>query len=247
MKKALLLISTLVSTSSLASQCDINPTILKANYSVTNTVPHSVKSTAAANSKPVSQSLNLWRNQQQVAHENDVMTELWQHLANNQIRPIRYFNAQQRGIEYQPSEVRGVQNWSAKTQLVDNHLIEKMTLVSTQGTGCDEVKNYTLSENGNDFTLAFFTHSKLVKTFSTSTKKSQTTTLLSLNNVNTNEPLISAQFAQWDRFQTTDYADIGDNEGDPFLAKMINLGFIEHSATGFYNQQGEAIQGGHHH
>ena len=31
------------------------------------------------------------------------------------------------------------------------------------------------------------------------------------------------------------------------VAKMINLGFIEHGATGFYNQQGEAIQGGHHH
>ncbi len=237
MKKALLIIATLVSTSSFASQCDIDAKHLKADYKITNS--HKAQQS--------SESLTLWRNNQQVAHQSEVITELWQHLANNQIRPIRYFNAQQRGIEYQPSEVRGVQNWSAKSQLVDNHLVEKMTLISTQGSGCDEVKNYTLSENGNDFNLAFFTHSKLVKTLSISNKKSQTTTLLSLNNVNTDKSLISAQFAQWDRFQTTDYADIGDNEGDPFLAKMINLGFIEYSATGFYNQQGEAIQGGHHH
>ncbi|MEL0641578.1 hypothetical protein V6260_13275 [Pseudoalteromonas aliena] len=237
MKLALFLMATLASTSTLAQQCNIDSAHLKADYKITNTHNH----------EQSTQSLTLWRNSSQVAHQREVITELWQHLANKQIRPIRYFNAEQRGIEYQPSEVRGIQNWSAKSQLVDNHLIEKMTLLNTQGTGCDEVKNYTLSENGNDFNLAFFTHSKLVKTFSVSNKKSQTTTLLSLNNVNTDEPLISAQFAKWDRFQTTDYADIGDNEGDPFLAKMINLGFIEHGATGFYNQQGDAIQGGHHH
>ncbi|WP_166377939.1 hypothetical protein [Pseudoalteromonas sp. Z9A4] len=237
MKKALLIIATLVSTSSFASQCDIDAKHLKADYKITNS--HKAQQN--------SESLTLWRNDQQVAHQRQVITELWQHLANKQIRPIRYFNAQQRGIEYQPSEVRGVQNWSAKNQLVDAHLIEKMTLLNTQGTGCDEVKNYTLSENGNDFNLAFITQSNLVKTFSVTNKKAQTNTVLSLNNVNSNKAEITAQFAKWDRFQTTDYADIGDNENDPFLAKMINLGFIEHSATGFYNQQGKAIQGGHHH
>ena len=88
---------------------------------------------------------------------------------------------------------------------------------------------------------------KLAIANSVTNKKSDTQTLLSLNDVNSDTPAIKAQFAKWDNFQTTDYADIGDNESDPFLAKMINLGFIEHGATGFYNQQGEAIQGGHHH
>ncbi|WP_352289120.1 hypothetical protein, partial [Psychrobacter sp. GW64-MNA-CIBAN-0177] len=91
------------------------------------------------------------------------------------------------------------------------------------------------------YKLALFTQLKLVKTLRVSNKKSQVSTLLSLNNVSSNEQVIVAQFAKWDNFQTTDYADIGDNENDPFLAKMINLGFIEHSATGFYNQQGQAI------
>ena len=237
MKKALLIIATLVSTSSFASQCDIDAKHLKADYKITNS--HKAQQN--------SESLTLWRNNQQVAHQSEVITELWQHLANKQIRPIRYFNAQQRGIEYQPSEVRGVQSWSAKSQLVDNHLIEKMTLVNTQNTGCDEVKNYELTEGDNQFKLALFTQSNLVKTFSVTNKKAQTNTVLSLNNVSSNKAEITEQFAKWDRFQTTDYADIGDNENDPFLAKMINLGFIEHSATGFYNQQGEAIEGGHHH
>jgi hypothetical protein len=237
MKKALLIIAALVSTRSFAQQCDVNPEVLKADYKITNT----------KKAQQTTDTLILWRNQQQVAQQGEVMTELWQHLTNNQLRPIRYFNVQQRGIEYQPSEVRGVQNWSAKTQLVDNHLIKKMTLISIQGEGCNKIKNYTLSENGSEFKLAFFTQSKLVNIFSVSNQNGQVSTQLSLINVSSDEAVIADQFSKWDNFQTTDYADIGDNESDPFLAKMINLGFIEHSKTGFYNQDGESIQGGHHH
>ncbi|WP_193050021.1 hypothetical protein [Pseudoalteromonas undina] len=242
MKKVFLIMSALFSASSFAEQCDINPQVLKATYTIINKAPQALK-----NNKENSQTLTLWRNEQQVAHQSQVITELWQHTSNNQIRPIRYFNAQQRGIEYQPSEVQGVQNWSAKVQLVDNHLIEKMILVSTEGEGCNEIKNYSLEENNSQYNLAFFTHSKLVKTFSISNLANKASTSLSLDAVQNDTPAIKAQFAKWDNFQTTDYADIGDNESDPFLAKMINLGFIEHGATGFYNPQGEAIQGGHHH
>ncbi|MFT4929894.1 MAG: hypothetical protein ACI8WB_006029, partial [Phenylobacterium sp.] len=40
-----------------------------------------------------------------------------------------------------------------------------------------------------------------------------------------NSAAIEAQFRHWDRYITTDYADIGDNEADPFLTQMIHLGF----------------------
>jgi hypothetical protein len=237
MKTVCLVISAFISFSGFAQQCAINPQILKANYTIAS----------AQGNKLDEKPLTLWRNNQQVAHESKVITELWQHLSNKQLRPIRYFNDHHRGIEYQPSEVRGVQSWSAKQQLVDNQLITKMHTVSTQGEGCNEIKNYTLSEQGTEFKLAMYTHSNVVKSFSITDKTGQASTLLSLVDVTSDEGVIAAQFKQWDNFQTTDYADIGDNESDPFLAKMINQGFIEHSATGFYNQQGEAIQGGHHH
>ena len=237
MKKLLFIFSALASTSALAQQCDIDAAQLKADYKITN----------QHKSQHSTQSLTLWRNNQQVAHQSETLTELWQQLSNNQLRPIRYFNAEQRGIEYQPSEVRGVQNWSAKSQLVDNHLIAKMTLVSSQGEGCNEVKNYVLNKGDKQFKLAFFPQAKLVKTFSVTNKKSDTQTLLSLNDVNSDTPAIKAQFAKWDNFQTTDYADIGDNESDPFLAKMINLGFVEHGATGFYDTNGKTLKGSHHH
>ena len=58
---------------------------------------------------------------------------------------------------------------------------------------------------------------------------------------------MKAQFAEWYNYQTTDYAYIGDNENDPFLAKMINQGFVEHGASGFYDAQGNQLQGSHKH
>ena len=46
---------------------------------------------------------------------------------------------------------------------------------------------------------------------------------------------------------STDFADVGDNEAGPFLRKMIALGFVEHGASGFYQANGETLQGGAHH
>jgi len=77
--------------------------------------------------------------------------------------------------------------------------------------------------------------------------KPQLTQTLTLGTVDFKKAQIQQQFALWDAYQTTDYADIGDNEGDPFLAKMINLGFIEHGASGFYDANGKALGGGHSH
>jgi hypothetical protein len=60
------------------------------------------------------------------------------------------------------------------------------------------------------------------------------------------QPAIELFFTQLSQYQSTDYADIGDDHTDPFLAKMINLGFVEHGASGFYNTDGQPIEGGHH-
>ena len=62
-----------------------------------------------------------------------------------------------------------------------------------------------------------------------------------------NQQKVQVEFAKWDNYQTTDYADIGDNESDPFLAKMINLGFVEHGASGFYHADGSPIEQLHAH
>ena len=36
-------------------------------------------------------------------------------------------------------------------------------------------------------------------------------------------------------YQTTDFADIGDDHTDPFLTDMVHQGFIEHGSDGVYH------------
>ncbi|RJG17922.1 hypothetical protein D4A39_05365 [Alcanivorax profundi] len=52
----------------------------------------------------------------------------------------------------------------------------------------------------------------------------------------------SDTFARWSAWQSTDFADVGDNEADPFLRRMIALGFVEHGASGFYQADGTPMQ-----
>lgn len=54
-------------------------------------------------------------------------------------------------------------------------------------------------------------------------------------------------FGLWSQWQSTDFADVGDNESDPFLRRMISLGFVEHGASGFYHADGSPLPGADHH
>ncbi len=65
-----------------------------------------------------------------------------------------------------------------------------------------------------------------------------------LVSLESDEDKVGDRFAAWDSHDTTDFADIGDNESDPFLLKMINLGFISHGASGFYDASGNMISSG---
>ncbi|WP_428618629.1 hypothetical protein [Shewanella sp.] len=48
-------------------------------------------------------------------------------------------------------------------------------------------------------------------------------------------------------YQDLDFADVGDSEADPFIAKMITQGFIQHGSSGFYSADGQQLEGGHGH
>lgn len=235
--KAAILIASLLSPLAVAGQCDTNTGYAKANYTVTTD--------AVANKQHTENAFTLWRTPHQVAKQNPQFIELWQQLRNQQMRPIRYFQHAQRGIEYQPSEVQGEQDWSAKYQLVSNALLEKMTLKNSAGEGCELTEHYQYQQAETKIELTWLANQQLVKEMRISSPSYSRT--VALTTVEHNKDAVTAQFAKWDNFQTTDYADIGDNESDPFLAKMINLGFVEHGATGFYDAQGNQLQSEHQH
>ncbi|HEA16732.1 hypothetical protein LCGC14_2391690 [marine sediment metagenome] len=235
--KKIILSLVLISPLASAAQCALDNQYVQANYQVSKQ--------AVANTLAQTEQFTLWRTPHQVAEQGRELVEMWQQLSNQQIRPIRYFQTQQRGIEYQPTEVQVQQDWSTKYQLVSDDFIAKMTLKSEQGEGCEQLQNYQLVQGDTKIELAWLVNKKLVSSMRIS--KPQLTQTLTLATVRFDKAAVLQQFARWDSYQTTDYADIGDNEGDPFLAKMINLGFIEHGASGFYDASGKALGGGHSH
>jgi hypothetical protein len=46
-------------------------------------------------------------------------------------------------------------------------------------------------------------------------------------------------------YDATDFADIGDNESDPFFRKMINLGFITHNEANIIDAHGNNLELAH--
>ena len=206
-------------------------TSLKAVYRVTN----------YENDRVVSENeVKLFRNHQQVAYEykNKGVTELWERMPNGRVHLIRFFNDAKRGIEYQSNEIKGDNNWDVKYYLVSNVLRQAASNPDNRSV---------LRKQFNDglVELEWANEWQLPRVLTVTTGLHATRWALISSHFNKNE--VGTYFATLDHYATTDYADIGDSESDPFLMKMIKLGFIEHGHAGFYNADGQAIDDGHHH
>jgi hypothetical protein len=191
--------------------------------------------------------VELWRNAQQVAirYPANAITELWELTVNNKLHLVRYFDAHGRGIEYQPNEIKGNQDWSLKRQLISDTLISQMALRKTRGKDCQTVEYYTKKSDDSKLDLQWFPKQQLIKHFKVKTSASETEwTLLETSK---DAQQIAQEFQTLALYDTTDYTDIGDNESDPFLLNMINLGFVEHGGSGFYDADGHDIGDGHAH
>lgn len=221
--------------------CPEDSTVIGAKYTITaqNTKTHAVHT----------HHLILWRNGKQVAHQypDTGITEVWQQTSNGMLRLVQYFDKHQRGIEYQPNEVnhgKGETNWPLKDQLITDKAIKSMQRTSTHGTGCSMSEDYTLTKDGKSISLTWLPGQRLMKTYHE--KTASTELKWELVDIIDSAKRVKRIFSARQDYQTTDYIDIGDNESDPFFLKMINLGFVAHGGSGFYDADGHAI-GDHHH
>lgn len=238
------IISMLVSPALIAAeQCDKNTTFIGAQYEFSQTRTGNIP-------KP-KHILNLWRLENQVAHEriDTGITDLWQQLSNGRVRLIRYFDVEQHAIEYQADEIkyRNVdEHWQKLQHMVTNNLLTKMTVIAQSGYGCDRLETYQLTTDKQILTIKWMPEYQLIKSSLTvSDDEEKRWQLISLTN---DQQTIEQEFIRRDNYQSTDYADIGDNESNPFLIKMINLGHISHGTSGFYDADGHDIgsEHGHH-
>ena len=222
--------------------CDINASRLMASYKVTNGLP------GKQDNKP--QQIKLWRQPGEVSHEyvDTGITENWQRMSNGDLRLVRFFDRHQRAIEYENNEIESAASsdaWQVKNQLISNHLIHSMKLIGVDRSNCETVEIYTLNSDTRQIHLEWLKQSKLVRKYQEISKHGLQK--WNLEELSYDDQYIDAHFKTRSTFYTTDYSDVGDNESDPFLMSMINLGFIKHSSSGFYDEHGHVIQGGHQH
>lgn len=198
------------------------------------------------NGTPSTHTLQIYRssNQAAIVYPEKNITELWERARNGRLHLVHYFNQYQRGIEYQENEIKGNHDWSLKQQLVSNSFINAMTLINTTKEGCQRTQEMTRSQGGVNYHLFWLENAHLPRTFDITTPRSHTR--WQLTSLQHNADTITNFFTTLNTYPTTDYTDIGDNESDPFLMKMINLGFVEHGNSGFYDADGNDI-GQHHH
>ena len=185
--------------------------------------------------------LQLSRYKQQVAihYPQSNVTELWEKTKNEKLHLIRIFEKHKRGIEYQPSEIKGSHDWSMKQQLISNIALSNMTLNNTTGESCSLLKNYSRKTTKGETQIKWLANRALIHSYIEINKNRKTTWILVSSNTETES--IANKFNTLNSYDTTDYTDIGDNESDPFLMGMINLGFIEGHSHGFYDSDGNEI------
>lgn len=202
-----------------------------------------------SNGKVHSTSFILWRNGKQIVHEHPQtnIAELWEQTSSGKLRLVRYFNREQRGIEYQPNEInagKGESDWSLKQHLISDRVLNSHKPYAVQGEPCQQRALYRIHDDRTQSEFVWDPQLHIPREFSRTTPQGKQH--WKIESINQDRAKIQAKFTRWNRFDTTDYIDVGDNESDPFLMKMINLGFVEHGSSGFYDADGHAIGHPHH-
>ncbi|MBU3023292.1 hypothetical protein [Aestuariibacter sp. A3R04] len=249
MRKILLLLITLSGTFSataqqadnkIPSQCVEQQQWMKADFVISE----------QRADKVLKRSLTLWRKPNVVAHQyaQQQITQMWEHV-NQRVKATRFFDAHERAIEYQPGEtIHGHtdNNWPYRYQLIKPGFLASLEKTRTEGEGC-ALEEYYSGNIGNDsVSVVWLPAMKLLKAMTVG--KNHREVRWSLQQLAHDQPAIRAFFTKRADFQSTDFADIGDDHTDPFLTNMVHQGFIEPAASGFYDVNGTAIEGsGHSH
>lgn len=195
-----------------AAECEVNADAIGAHYAISQPSGHTT-------------ALQLWRlgdRALQVRPEAK-LADSYRSLSNGEVRRVRYFDAHQRAIEYDPEAA----DWSAKAQLLPAQALKKMQRIGSKGSGCKRIERYQRELADGQLTVWWNPALRLL--LQLERRNSDGLTRIKLVDLKVDTTTIREAFAARADYVSTDYADIGDNESDPFLRKMIRVGFVEHA------------------
>ncbi|MGS0673510.1 hypothetical protein [Shewanella sp. 125m-1] len=224
-------------------QCEqINPAHLSATYSATN-------------ASGQQSTITLLRSADKVIYQRSPTSfEMW----DKQGEYVRYFPTEQRSITYRKGDLLSLNmhfDLQQLTHLISPELIKQLSNAQHEtaapspeqhethhsaNLSCQAVAHYEGLLAGNTLNLVWMTKLMLPVTMTVQQKGKQFS--YQLTEI---EPFSSDAFAALiSNYNDMDFADVGDNESDPFIAKMIHQGFIQHGSSGFYDSQGNQLSSG---
>ncbi|MBQ1782376.1 MAG: hypothetical protein II007_01840 [Gammaproteobacteria bacterium] len=166
--------------------------------------------------------------------------EWWVLADSKRPRFHRLFGEQQRRIDYTTGDLRAL-GVNVNIDSIESFAMAPLLSHLKAGDAvadCPAARHYSGEINGSHYEVNW--HSALKLPLLLETRKAGQVRRWQANAL-INEPTVNQRFGQWLDFQPTDFADIGDMETDPFLAKLITQGFIEHAHPTAYNSDGTVI------
>lgn len=209
--------------------------------------------------------MTLLRNKDQVIYQRSpVSFEMW----NKQEEYVRYFPEQQRSISYRKGDLRSLNmhfDFEQLNHLVSTSLISKLTQSEQAippiaadrehqiaALECLSANRYHGALRLSQVQLVWAEKIALPVTMDVTMEVAKDVAMdMQQANQKVSYQLTSLKALSSDDFTSLisgyrdmDFADVGDNESDPFIAKMIHQGFIQHGSSGFYDSQGNQLSGG---
>ncbi len=194
--------------------------------------------------------MELWRDGNRVlyVYPDQGLAEQWERSGHGRLHLTTWFDKDKQGIEYMPEDLgkrAGPKHWAEKWQIIADPAVQAISIEATRGEGCSLTQVRVMSSPKRQVSLDWNVALKLPMRYSVKTQDRHE--IWQLEEVVTAADRVKLVFNQRAAYKTTDYIDIGDNESDPFLRKLIHLGFVSHGASGFYDAEGHELKSGHSH
>lgn len=172
--------------------------------------------------------VRYYRLDNRIAYEykDQKITEIWEKSTNNQAQLIRAFDKDKRSIEYDPIDVRMEKqssSWDIHKNLANPKLFNLKNPQVLQIGSC-RYEHYEEIIDGKKIIMDYEANNNIL--ISLKVKKLNimlySYKLKDIKGINKKVNHVKTAIS----YDSTDFADIGDNESDPFFTKMITLGFV---------------------
>ncbi|MCJ8301790.1 hypothetical protein [Shewanella sp.] len=213
--------------------CDgVSPSQLSATYVIFKGV----------DSSKLSHELQLTRYQDTVIYQRSPQTfEAW--LRNGEY--IRYFPMDKRSVSYRTGDLLSLNisyDLEQVFHLVSPDVRSELKQADDIEHTCLTLESFRGEQGGQEVSLQWATSLELPYRLTMGRGEQQLT--YQLIEV---KPVTPVDFKTLTNgYKDIDFADVGDSESDPFIAKMITQGFIQHGSSGFYNSDGQQMPGDGH-